>query len=276
MTRTILIGDVHGMYDEFVKLVALVKPTPADKVILLGDLVDKGPRSADVVKYAYTLHTELPDLVLVKGNHEEMHERWWHHVQKGKQGEKRMMRNKDIAETQASLDERHRNFLFHAPLCTTVFYRSPVSGERLLGVAVHGGIPTDLELLADLENSSAPYKPARDMANRVLRLRYVDRKTGDFVPADAQGADRVFWAELYDGSHGTVFYGHQPYVEAKAPVIIRGRIHALQDGGHTVGLDLGCVFGNVLCALVLHPDGEQECITVPASKKYAEVFAQGT
>src|SRR4051812_33332219 len=52
--RTVIVGDVHGCLDE---LLALVQPYmgPADgaaQVVLVGDLVAKGPDSAGVIQWA--------------------------------------------------------------------------------------------------------------------------------------------------------------------------------------------------------------------------------
>ena len=65
--RRIIIGDVHGHYDTLLALLDSVSPNSDDSVYFLGDLIDRGPKSADVV-----------DLVMknqyhcLRGNHEEM------------------------------------------------------------------------------------------------------------------------------------------------------------------------------------------------------------
>lgn len=65
--RRIVIGDVHGYYDTLVALLDAISPTSEDDVYFLGDLIDRGPKSAQVV-----------DLVMrnqfncLRGNHEEM------------------------------------------------------------------------------------------------------------------------------------------------------------------------------------------------------------
>jgi hypothetical protein len=50
--RVIVIGDVHGCIDEFQALLRLSDYRPGDQVILLGDLVAKGPDSVGVVQMA--------------------------------------------------------------------------------------------------------------------------------------------------------------------------------------------------------------------------------
>jgi serine/threonine protein phosphatase 1 len=63
--KTYIIGDVHGHYDT---LCLLVERLPQDaKLIFVGDLVDRGPQSAEVVKFVREGGHDC-----VMGNHEEM------------------------------------------------------------------------------------------------------------------------------------------------------------------------------------------------------------
>lgn len=63
--RTIIIGDVHGCLDELLALVRLARREPGDRVVLVGDLVAKGPDSPGVVAWA---RESGADAVL--GNHD--------------------------------------------------------------------------------------------------------------------------------------------------------------------------------------------------------------
>ena len=64
-TKTYIIGDVHGEYDT---LMRLVEKLPSDaKLIFVGDLIDRGSRSAEVVKFV-----REGGHGCVMGNHEEM------------------------------------------------------------------------------------------------------------------------------------------------------------------------------------------------------------
>ena len=47
--RTIAIGDIHGCSDALAALIDAVGPRPTDTVILLGDLIDRGPDSRRVL-----------------------------------------------------------------------------------------------------------------------------------------------------------------------------------------------------------------------------------
>ena len=45
------IGDVHGYADTLLALLDSLKLSSRDRVVLLGDLVDRGPRSCDCLLY---------------------------------------------------------------------------------------------------------------------------------------------------------------------------------------------------------------------------------
>ena len=62
------IGDVHGYADTLLPLLDSLNLSSRDRVVLLGDLVDRGPRSCEVIRIA----RENPQIFSVLGNHEEM------------------------------------------------------------------------------------------------------------------------------------------------------------------------------------------------------------
>lgn len=65
--RKIVIGDVHGQYDGLMYLLALVAPGLEDEICFVGDLIDRGPKSAQVVDFV----KNSPYHCLM-GNHEKM------------------------------------------------------------------------------------------------------------------------------------------------------------------------------------------------------------
>ena len=75
--RVYAIGDIHGCDDLFAELIDRIRSDNASRtplpvtLILLGDLVDRGPQSAEVVERAIGLHVEFPDTRMLIGNHEE-------------------------------------------------------------------------------------------------------------------------------------------------------------------------------------------------------------
>ncbi len=73
MNKIFAIGDIHGCYN---KLLALMKKLPInferDQLVFLGDYIDRGPDSFQVVEYLIGLKKEHRNIVFLKGNHEEM------------------------------------------------------------------------------------------------------------------------------------------------------------------------------------------------------------
>lgn len=72
--RTIIIGDIHGCYEEFMELLKKVHyKRKKDHLILLGDLMDRGPSSYEVLRWAIRWQDKNPDLFhMIRGNHEQM------------------------------------------------------------------------------------------------------------------------------------------------------------------------------------------------------------
>ena len=67
MSRRIFIGDVHGHYRGLMRLVGMIAPTAEDKLHFVGDLIDRGPQSAQVVEFVR--ENRYP---CVLGNHEHL------------------------------------------------------------------------------------------------------------------------------------------------------------------------------------------------------------
>ncbi|MFA1547735.1 metallophosphoesterase family protein [Actinomadura chokoriensis] len=71
MRRTVIIGDIHGCFDELLELLEKIDLRPDDLLVSVGDLVDRGPAPDEVVR----LFRERPNSVAVMGNHERKHVR---------------------------------------------------------------------------------------------------------------------------------------------------------------------------------------------------------
>jgi hypothetical protein len=49
MGRTIVVGDIHGCFDELTDLLGMLNLKPDDRVIAVGDLIAKGPKNRAVL-----------------------------------------------------------------------------------------------------------------------------------------------------------------------------------------------------------------------------------
>lgn len=70
--RLLCIGDIHGCARELEILLDAVAPGPSDRLVFLGDYIDRGPDSAAVVERIVALREQLPATICLRGNHEEM------------------------------------------------------------------------------------------------------------------------------------------------------------------------------------------------------------
>jgi len=69
--RTLIIGDIHGCYDELLELFDVAALADGDTVVSVGDVVDRGPKPAEVVAW----FRARPGALVLMGNHERKHVR---------------------------------------------------------------------------------------------------------------------------------------------------------------------------------------------------------
>lgn len=65
-----IIADIAGRYNELMKLVDVMPK--ADKIVLVGDLVDRGPDSKKVVEWAMKGTHDNTPIITLYGNHEDI------------------------------------------------------------------------------------------------------------------------------------------------------------------------------------------------------------
>jgi serine/threonine protein phosphatase 1 len=70
--RLLCVGDIHGCAVELDRLITAVDPKPEDRLVFLGDYVDRGTASAEILAMLCQLAEVLPETVFLRGNHEEM------------------------------------------------------------------------------------------------------------------------------------------------------------------------------------------------------------
>jgi serine/threonine protein phosphatase 1 len=70
--RLLAVGDIHGCLDQLKTLMTQVAPKLADRVVFLGDYVDRGPDSAGVIDYLIEFNRIFPSTCFLRGNHEQM------------------------------------------------------------------------------------------------------------------------------------------------------------------------------------------------------------
>jgi serine/threonine protein phosphatase 1 len=172
--RLIAIGDIHGCAREFEELMDKVDLRKDDRLVLLGDLVNRGPESLRVVELARRHAT-----VSLLGNHELRLLNW------RKTDDPSHLKAYDYA-TIEQLDNRCWDYLARMPLT----YEDRKSGL----VFVHGGF--------------LPGRPWRTQPARVVtRIQVIGRDGEPHKRSDAPGCPH--WARQWRGPPYVV-YGHTP------------------------------------------------------------------
>jgi serine/threonine protein phosphatase 1 len=250
MTRTCIIGDVHGMSEELQSLMSEIRPTERDTVVFVGDLVDKGPESVKTVRIVREMSKRF-NVVVVEGNHEEKHKRFRKHVANAT-GVADTMKG---AEEMKTITER-LNPEDVAFMDSFVPFHKVVEHNILV---VHGGITGDMaDFPATVEDVKAMSNKKRTSFFKILRTRFLNAKTGTFIALGENTEVDPFWADVYDGRFGHVVFGHEPFMDG------------VRHFSHATGVDTGAVFGGTLTALVLSSDGNRSLVSVP-SRKFSEV-----
>lgn len=172
--RLIAIGDIHGCADEFEELLDKLDLRDDDRVVLLGDLINRGPDSARVIQLARKRVT-----VSLLGNHE------LRLINYRKTDDPSHLKKYDYA-TLEQINGKCWDYLEAMPLT----YEDP---EHDI-VLVHGGFLPD-----------QPWK--RQPARVVTRIQVVDKDGEPRKRSEAPGAPH--WSELWKGPPFVV-YGHTP------------------------------------------------------------------
>jgi serine/threonine protein phosphatase 1 len=69
--RLVAIGDIHGCNVALRALLEALDPRPDDTIVVLGDVIDYGPKTDKVIEHLIDLARRCR-LILLEGNHEEM------------------------------------------------------------------------------------------------------------------------------------------------------------------------------------------------------------
>ncbi len=250
MGRVIIIGDVHGCIEELDLLLEKLILRSDDHICFIGDLIDKGPHSVDVVR-RYVQLTKEYIVTLILGNHEEKFFRYLHHVSAGTGIERQMKGIEEFPTFMTELTKEEIDKLKEA------FYTFKV--ENLGIVLLHGGISNVVKFPFP-ENYPYNEKAAKQFKGLELitKIRFLN-PNDKFVGLGEEGPEDTYWAERYTGKFGHVYFGHQPFIQPEPKRF-----------PFATGLDTGCVFGGWLTAVVLE-NGKDSFCSIKALKTYASV-----
>lgn len=243
--RLVLVGDVHGKLKSFRNLLVEVKFNPeTDHLVLLGDMISKGPNSIELLDYVMALNASC-----VRGNHEDNILNQYANVHK-------LPTPKITPPQESSFDnvaalDRHVQPWF-APIvgddktvarklkpehvrflgtCPAILELGKVGVSRTSAVAVHAGLQWNIENLQDQDPEI------------VFSIRSLLPPLYTTPSEDSDGSPwSAIWnrkqKEKLKSERMSVFYGH----DARNGLTLRK---------YTTGLDTGCVIGGKLTAMVI-------------------------
>lgn len=174
VTATIIIGDVHGCADELDALLRACATTTGDDVVLVGDLVAKGPDSRGVLAIVRDIGARA-----VCGNHDDRVLRWRAAQVAGKASPQMSPSHAEVAR---SLDDKDWEHLAALPL----HLRLPEHNILVVHAGLMPGLPIDAQ------------DPQMLMNLRSIR----PDGSGTKVPNDG-----VLWGSLWRGPE-LVLFGH--------------------------------------------------------------------
>lgn len=238
----VAVGDIHGCLEEFDELLKKIQYNKNQmRLVLLGDLVDRGPDSVGVVRRARELGLES-----IKGNHEDKALRWNKHeknrLENGTKNPMKSMSESD-AKSLEGMSDSDWSYLKNLPIKLDL---------GLNWYAVHAGVEPGVSF-------------ERQVPAQVMRVRYINEKGRGVAlnPDKTQPEGTMYWDQKWQGPESLI-YGHCVHD------LHTVRVTNIVPDVFCVGIDTGCVFGGHLTAAFMNSKDHRhiEYVQVAAKQKY--------
>ena len=135
MSRTIIIGDIHGCFDELCDLVKLIDLQTDDRIIAVGDLITKGPKNAQVLD----LFINDQRFSSVVGNHDRT-------IRQRLRGEPVPLTKQQHDAIQQLDDDRER----YSQYLRSLPYIIELPNHLIVHAGIRPGVPLDEQMASDL------------------------------------------------------------------------------------------------------------------------------
>lgn len=197
MPRTLVIGDIHGCYDELLRLLETAKIRSHDQIIAVGDLITKGPKNREVLDF-FAVGDNRSSVI---GNHDFAILRFW-------RGEA-----VDLTEAQErTLSELQSNASYYRDYLESLPFYIELEAHIVVHAGLRPGVPLSEQSKEDLTE---------------LRTLGPDRTSREGVP----------WFEKYEGEKVVLFGhwpGHEPKVARRAIGLDSGCVYGNRLTGYLI------------------------------------------
>jgi len=133
--RTIVVGDIHGCFDELTDLLDAVKLKKKDRVVSVGDLIVKGEKNREVLD----LFIEDERFSAVVGNHDRAIRQFW-------RGEPIPLTDEQ-QQTCVELDFKRKKY---SEFLRSLPYTIDLDSHLVVHAGVRPGVPLEHQMAADL------------------------------------------------------------------------------------------------------------------------------
>jgi serine/threonine protein phosphatase 1 len=177
--RLIAIGDIHGCWAALRALLNAIEPNAEDTIVTLGDYVDRGDESRQVLDGLLEL-AQRTRLIPLIGNHEEMmlaarhspyQREYWHHY-----GGTQTLTSYGETATLADVPAEHWRFIENCPLIHQTdkyfFVHASYDPDRALDQQ-----PTDLLLWMSLRDKL----PTAHPSGKIAIMGHTPQSSGDVL-----------------------------------------------------------------------------------------------
>ncbi|CAH0488776.1 unnamed protein product [Peronospora farinosa] len=217
--RVLVIGDVHGCYDELQLLLQVCQySSPNDRLVFVGDLVNKGPKSLEVVRFVRDSGS-----LCVRGNHEDAAlSAYYNWVHGGRVPGTAKYPYVELMETDDV------EFLEQLPFSLSLPHHNNV-------IVVHAGVVPEVEI--------KDQRPFDLYKIRLVQREKAEDEKSKWKPLEKEkfkskeGGKPKRWAEMWSGPRH-VYFGHAAGA-------------GLQQESFATGLDTGCCYGRKLTACII-------------------------
>jgi predicted phosphodiesterase len=232
-TKVTVVGDIHAHGEQFKEIVDIIKPSPTNIIVSVGDVYNKGfgdDVSDEIVKTLRHLQESNSGYV-IQGNHE-------------------LKRLRQARKTREIISDELA-WMLKQPFALSFQFSS---GSWL--TVVHGGVTPDHKWDELGMNSDVVYIRELDEDGEYIPLEWTVKEDGSkILKAKKEGKP---WHIFYDGRFGFIASGHHAQKDG-----------IVKEYPHSCNLDTACYHTGILSAQVFSDKGKEQLIQVtgPAANK---------